>query len=192
MKRNAFAIALAIACLIPSIALAQQGGGGGAGGMGSGGAGGSQDVDADQDGYLASEDCDDENPEVNPGAAELCNGSDDNCDGQVDEEVMLTFYRDDDGDGFGDPNSSDQMCSVTFGFVENGSDCDDASSETHPNGQEVCDGWDNDCDGIIDEDCYDNYDDYDAGPTPSANMVSGLLLAAWLGFGAWRRRRKLR
>lgn len=189
MKRNALAIALAIACLLPSVALAQQGGGGGAGGMGSGGAGGSQDIDADQDGYLASEDCDDEDPEINPGATEQCNGSDDNCDGQIDEQLMLLLYSDEDGDGFGDPNSSALMCSVEAGFVENDRDCDDNNSVSHPDGFEVCDGWDNDCDGSIDEDCYD---DYDAGPTPSANMVSGLLLAAWLGFGAWRRRRKLR
>ena len=52
-------------------------------------------ADLDGDGYtLAQGDCDDNNAAVHPGATELCNGIDDDCDGQVDEGVQLTFYRD--------------------------------------------------------------------------------------------------
>lgn len=180
-------IACAIVLWMPSAALAQQGGGGGAGGMGAG-AGGAQAVDLDEDGYPAGEDCDDENDQIHPGAAESCNGSDDNCDGQIDEGLMQTMYADSDGDGWGDPDQSVQACELSSGFVDNDGDCDDQSMSAHPNSTEICDGIDNNCDDIIDEHCNHGYDD--AGPTPSANVVSGLLLAAWLGISAWRRRRK--
>jgi hypothetical protein len=59
--------------------------------------------DTDGDGYPADDDCDDSDPDVNPGATEICNGVDDNCDGQIDEGCY-PYYRDADGDGWGDPN----------------------------------------------------------------------------------------
>jgi hypothetical protein len=74
-------------------------------------------------GYSANSlDCDDGNHEVNPGAPEVCNGIDDNCDGLTDEHVMQTFYRDADGDGAGDPAKPLQACSAPEGYVANSSD----------------------------------------------------------------------
>ncbi|NVM20523.1 MAG: putative metal-binding motif-containing protein, partial [Desulfobacterales bacterium] len=62
-------------------------------------------TDADSDGYPADNDCNDTDPNINPGAAEVCNGLDDNCDGDTDEGCM-TYYRDADADGYGNPSDS--------------------------------------------------------------------------------------
>ncbi|MDP6932885.1 MAG: putative metal-binding motif-containing protein, partial [Myxococcota bacterium] len=61
-----------------------------------------QEADLDGDGFVESEDCDDEDPSVNPLAQEECDGVDNDCDEQIDEEVTTTWYADTDGDGFGD------------------------------------------------------------------------------------------
>ena len=114
--------------------------------------GGLSDLDGDSDGYTAAEDCDDSNSVVHPGAAELCDGVDNDCDGAIDEDVATTFYADTDGDGFGDASSTAEGCEAPAGYVPNGNDCDDASAESYPGAPERCDSADNDCDGIIDED----------------------------------------
>ena len=57
-----------------------------------------REYDNDGDGYLASEECDDNNAIINPGAIEICDGIDNNCNGEVDEGVSLLFYADTDGD----------------------------------------------------------------------------------------------
>jgi hypothetical protein len=57
--------------------------------------------DLDGDGYSAEDDCDDSDEDVHPGAWELCDGVDNNCDGEIDEGATLTFYSDADGDGYG-------------------------------------------------------------------------------------------
>jgi len=113
------------------------------------------DDDLDQDGYLAAEDCDDEDEDVNPGAVEVCNGEDDDCDGAIDDSVGGTWYSDADGDGFGDPATASQSCDVGDGQVADSSDCDDDNAEVHIAADEVCNGVDDDCDGDIDEDALD-------------------------------------
>ena len=77
-------------------------------------------------------DCDDTNPDVNPGATEICDGVDNNCDGNTDEGVESTFYADTDGDGFGDPDSSTSACEAPSGFVADNTDCDDANPGCEP------------------------------------------------------------
>ena len=74
---------------------------------------------------LTTLDCNDNYGTVHPGAAEVCNGIDDNCDGNVDEGVTTTFYFDGDGDGYGDPNNSVEACNQPADYVSNSSDCDD-------------------------------------------------------------------
>ena len=108
--------------------------------------------DADGDGYESSEDCDETDPSINPGVPELCDGIDNNCNGQIDEGVLITYFLDSDGDGFGDDNESTQNCAQPSGYVPNGNDCDDSDEITYPSAVEVCDGIDNDCDDLIDED----------------------------------------
>jgi hypothetical protein len=106
--------------------------------------------DADGDGFQSCYDCDDNDPDVNPDATELCNGYDDNCDGVIDEGF------DTDGDG----------------YTSCGGDCDDSNADINPSAEEICDGIDNNCDGAVDEgftntdgddqaDCVDADDDND-------------------------------
>ncbi|HMP86452.1 MAG TPA: putative metal-binding motif-containing protein, partial [Lacibacter sp.] len=81
-------------------------------------------------------DCDDNNPNVHPGRPEVCDGLDNNCNGQVDEGVgNNTWYRDADGDGFGNPNSSIQSCAATppAGYVADNTDCNDTNPAINPN-----------------------------------------------------------
>ena len=103
-------------------------------------------------GYVAKGgDCDDTNYAVNPGASEKCNGIDDDCDGKVDEGVLITYYRDADADGYGNPSGTAQACSQPAGYAVNGKDCDDTDREVHPGAFEVCNGVDDNCDGNVDE-----------------------------------------
>lgn len=109
---------------------------------------GDDDFDQDEDGVLLDEDCDDENPDVQPGAAEVCNGVDDNCDGRIDPataEDATDYFRDDDGDGYGS-TSRRRGCERPDGYVTREGDCDDQDPSVHQGANEVaCDGVDNDC-----------------------------------------------
>lgn len=126
--------------------------------------------DVDADGFsVAQGDCDDAEPAVNPGADEVCDGVDQDCDGLIDEGVTGTFYGDVDGDGFGDPTTATESCE---GAVSDATDCDDSRADVNPAATEVCDGADNDCDDAIDEEGLsvwyadtdgDGYGDVDSG-----------------------------
>ena len=75
--------------------------------------------DWDKDGdfwSVCAGDCDDNNPSVYPGASEFVNNRDDNCNGQIDEDVLNDFSADDDGDGFSDDEG----------------DCNDFDASIHP------------------------------------------------------------
>ena len=113
--------------------------------------------DVDGDGYAADVDCDDQNAAIHPGAAEVCDGIDNDCDGLQDDaddslEALsaTTFWKDADGDGFGDPSVETLACVAPAGFVGLSDDCDDSSADVSPDAAEICDGVDNDCNGAID------------------------------------------
>jgi hypothetical protein len=129
--------------LFLALALAACGPGGRGGGdddddgPGGGPDSGVTGTDSDGDGYNSADDCDDSNPAVNPGATDICNNLDDNCNNRIDEPCT-----DDDGDG----------------FSENDGDCNDAEKLINPNSVEVPtkmdgtpEGVDNDCNGLVDE-----------------------------------------
>ena len=74
--------------------------------------------DDDGDGYTENEgDCDDDNASVHPDATEVCNGVDDDCSGTVDDGLLTRFYRDQDGDFYGDDAHSVEDCSPPVGYV---------------------------------------------------------------------------
>ncbi len=114
-------------------------------------------VDADEDGYGAACDCDDNDDEINPAATEVCDGKDNDCDSSTDEGVLNTYYADTDGDGFGNPASTTQACSPPLGYVADNTDCNDTDDEIYPGNTEVCDGKDNDCDSSTDEGVLNTY-----------------------------------
>jgi hypothetical protein len=74
---------------------------------------------------LLETDCDDNNAAISPNAIEICNGLDENCNGESDEFVTTTYYIDADADGFGDLNNAVQECALPVGYVSNFDDCDD-------------------------------------------------------------------
>lgn len=118
-------------------------------------------VDADGDGYFSDIDCNDNDSSINPGASEVCNGIDENCNGQIDEGLtILRYYQDADGDGYGNISISESNCQQPIGYVSRPGDCDDGNSSINPGQSEVpYNGIDEDCnpeslDDDLDEDGF--------------------------------------
>jgi len=108
-------------------------------------------ADWDGDGY-GWDDCDDQDPGVFPGATETCDGQDEDCDGDIDEDAAdaAPFYEDADHDGYGSEDGALDACHAPDGYVAVGGDCDDGNPFAYPDAAEVCDDVDNDCDGEVD------------------------------------------
>ena len=106
--------------------------------------------------YIANNlDCDDTNANIKPGVVEICDGVDNNCDGNINEGLATsTYFRDADGDGYGDASSTMDWCALPEGYVSRNQDCDDSNASTSPEVEEICDdGIDNNCNGEVDENC---------------------------------------
>lgn len=128
--------------------------------------------DADADGYLdhaccngamCGDDCNDAVATSHPTAPEACDSSDQDCDGAIDEGVLVTVYVDSDGDGFG-AGSPQLRCAGAAGYASLGTDCNDGDPSVHPGATDFCmDGIDPDCvpgDGSTAiPQCPDNDDD---------------------------------
>ena len=128
-------------------------------------------------------DCDDTKVTVFIGNVEVCNGVDDNCNGVVDEPGAigcLPFLLDSDGDGYGVTGLSQCMCAATGDWKATAAgDCDDSNPEYNPIAIEICDGADNNCNGIPDDDCDKDSDGYCNALKP----VDGLPPSCPLGGG---------
>ncbi len=111
-------------------------------------------ADADGDRYPACLECDDADASAYPGATETCDGVDDDCDGEIDDNAdgAATWYIDYDTDGYGSDRYAQVACDQPEGFVDNQDDCNDQNDDAYPGADEVCDGDDTDCDGEVDED----------------------------------------
>lgn len=109
-------------------------------------------------GYVTNDDdCDDNNDAINPDADEICDGIDNDCDGFIDDADSLVvgaplWYADADDDNYGNPLSALNACNAPLGYVANDDDCDDNNGAVNPDATEICDGLDNDCDGLTDGD----------------------------------------
>ncbi len=80
---------------------------------------------------------------------EVCDGIDNDCDGAIDDGVIKTFYRDSDGDGFGNPASSVSACSAPSGYAPNNNDCNDDNAAVNPAALDIPgNGIDEDCSGV--------------------------------------------
>lgn len=98
-------------------------------------------------------DCDDSSAAISPVSPEVCDGSDNDCDGLVDEDLdEVTMYRDEDGDGFGGRGATTVTCGeAPEGFVPLAGDCNDSAAAIHPEALETCNTRDDDCDFLVDE-----------------------------------------
>jgi len=101
-------------------------------------------------------DCDDGNGSVFPGAFEVCNSIDDDCDALVDDADSgrtggTVFYRDADGDGYGVVGTTVTACVAPAGYVALPGDCNDGAATVRPFATEACNAVDDDCDGSTDE-----------------------------------------
>ncbi len=127
-------------------------------------------------------DCDDYRAETHPDADEQCNGIDDDCDDEVDDEPVDgdRYFLDEDGDGYGGDETTDVVCEMPSNGTSNSDDCDDTDEDVYPGASETWyDGLDADCAGDDDYDQDadghqhedwggDDCDDGDADVNPDA------------------------
>lgn len=107
-----------------------------------------------RDGYAPIGDCDDGAADRYPGGTEVCDGGDNNCDGEIDEGLGWMGYFDSDWDGYGEAGDPIKFCDPPGNVrTEIDGDCNDDDATIHPGAAEACDSIDQDCDGLVDEEC---------------------------------------
>lgn len=131
----------------------------------------------------AGGDCNDIAKTINPGAKEVCNDIDDNCNSTTDEpgaSGCSVYYKDKDGDSFGDPDDAACVCpsKKPADLIEQAGDCDDGNDKVKPGATEICNSVDDNCNGATDEEdaqgCKLHYIDIDKdlyGPTDKSKCL---------------------
>jgi alpha-tubulin suppressor-like RCC1 family protein len=129
--------------------------------------------DGDGDGFSVQTDCEDGDASIHPDAPEICDGTDNDCNGLIDDgddnldlSSATTFYTDGDGDGYGDSETPVQACIQPEGTAEEGGDCRDDLAWFNPGATETCNGSDDDCDGLVD----DTDDDWDTSSGETGHL----------------------
>lgn len=93
--------------------------------------------DEDGDGVKVPTDCNDADATIYPGAPELCDSKDNDCDGAIDDGASKTWYYDQDGDGYGVASSSVATCTQPIGYAARSGDCDDKDASVNPGHQSL-------------------------------------------------------
>lgn len=144
-------------------------------------------VDIDNDGYGSVVDCNDTNAAIFPGAVEICDGIDNDCDGLIDDNDpdivgQNLWYADTDNDGFGNASSSILSCSVLIGYGSKNLDCDDTNASINPGVTDIADNnIDEDCDGFDAKTWYQDLDG-DGFGNPSVTIEANFLPFGYSAF----------
>jgi len=97
-------------------------------------------------------DCNNNNPAIKPFGAEICNGIDDNCNALIDDGLsFINYYVDSDNDGYGAGSATNSCISLGTGYITNNTDCNNSNASIHPNAVEICNGIDDNCNNLINE-----------------------------------------
>lgn len=136
-------------------------------------------------GYVSrAGDCDDSRDDIHPDQAELCDALDNDCDGAADEDFSTFFFRDVDGDGFGDARL--RSCSATSGYGSARGDCNDGDSRTHPGAQDTLgDGIDQDCGSSDGPQPHVGLSSSSVGDVQTAIDRAATGDIVWIGPGSW-------
>ncbi len=152
--------------------------------------------DNDEDTFGRECDCDDREATMNDDAPEICDGLDNDCDDEIDEDPTdgATYYNDSDADGEGDASQSLQACTLPYGMVDNDRDCDDTNASVFTLATETCNEIDDNCNGEIDEGVADcetaNKDDAATGCSCDSGSTAPAGLAWLIGLLAISVRRR--
>ncbi len=146
--------------------------------------------DLDYDGFVvdalctgvALTDCDDQDPGVNPGVAERCDGVDNDCNGLIDDDLRGVFFRDGDADGFG--TGDIVSCQAADGFVPARGDCVDTDPAIYPGADDPPrDGIDQDCGGSQGPDPHVGLNGTSMASVAEATGAAAPGVTVWVGPG---------